>query len=487
MGFDSFGLPAEQYAVQTGTHPRTTTDANIEAVPRTDPPAGAWATTASSCRHHRRRVLPLDAVDLPADHNAWFDPDADGATGSGGKARPIAELIAEFGLAGTRTLDDGRSWSELAAAEKARRRRSSARLSQQRGSGQLVPGLGTVLANREVTADGRSERSNFPVFRKNLRQWMMRITAYSDRLLDDLDLLDWPEKVRDDAAQLDRALARCTSISRCPFVTARRVFTTARHPVRRLTWSWLPSTSSSTRSSPTRGLPGSMSDGPVALRPGQAVAAYRASIAASRTWSARRTRRRPVFFTGALRDNPVNGEQILVFIADYVLIGYGTGAIMAVPATMPVTTNSRRPSACRSARSSAQAGHRRIGVDRRRPLVNSGFLDGLPVGEAKAQIVAKLEADGSGIRDGPAQSCVTGCSPVSATGEPFPIVYDADGNAHPLPESMLPVELPEVEDYAPVAFDPDDADSGPSPARRPPSGRGSSWTWAMGCRPTPAT
>ena len=196
MGFDSFGLPAEQYAVQTGTHPRTTTDANIERY------LGQIRRLGLG-HDERRRVATTDVefyrwtqwIFLQI-YNAWFDPDADGATGSGrGKARPIAELIAEFD-SGTRTLDDGRSWSELAAAEK-RAVVDDHRLVYLSNS--LVnwcPGLGTVLANEEVTADGRSERGNFPVFRKNLRQWMMRITAYSDRLLDDLDLLDWPEKVK---------------------------------------------------------------------------------------------------------------------------------------------------------------------------------------------------------------------------------------------------------------------------------------------------
>ena len=127
-------------------------------------------------------------------------------------------------------------------------------------------------------------------------------------------------------------------------------------------------------------------------------------------------------------------------------------------------------------------------MDRRRPLVNSGFLDGLPVDEAKAQIVAKLEADGSGIRTVQYKLRDWLFARQRYWGEPFPHRVRRRWERPSAAESMLPVELPEVEDYAPVAFDPDDADSEPSPRlRRPPSGRGSSWTWAMGCRPTPAT
>ncbi len=121
-------------------------------------------------------------------YNAWFDPAANAA-------RPIAELVAEF-ESGARTLDDGRPWSSLSAGERADVIDSYRLVYRADSMVNWCPGLGTVLANEEVTSDGRSDRGNFPVFRKRLRQWMMRITAYSDRLLDDLDLLDWPEKVK---------------------------------------------------------------------------------------------------------------------------------------------------------------------------------------------------------------------------------------------------------------------------------------------------
>ena len=188
LGFDAFGLPAEQYAIQTGTHPRIRTEANIVNFRRQ---LGRFGLG-----HDPRRSFSTTDVDFYKwtqwiflqIYNAWFDPAAD-------KARPIADLVAEFN-SGARTLDDGRQWSELSAGER-RGVIDSYRLVYRADSMvNWCPGLGTVLANEEVTSDGRSDRGNFPVFRKRLRQWMMRITAYSDRLLDDLKVLDSPEKVK---------------------------------------------------------------------------------------------------------------------------------------------------------------------------------------------------------------------------------------------------------------------------------------------------
>ncbi|HEX2286855.1 MAG TPA: class I tRNA ligase family protein, partial [Mycobacterium sp.] len=188
LGFDAFGLPAEQYAIQTGTHPRIRTEANIVNFRRQLGRLGFG--------HDARRSFSTTDVDyykwtqwiFLQIYNAWFDAAAN-------KARPISELIDEF-ESGARSLDDGRAWSALSAGERADVIDGHRLVYRADSLVNWCPGLGTVLANEEVTADGRSERGNFPVFRKRLRQWMMRITAYSDRLLEDLDLLDWPDKVK---------------------------------------------------------------------------------------------------------------------------------------------------------------------------------------------------------------------------------------------------------------------------------------------------
>jgi leucyl-tRNA synthetase len=188
MGFDSFGLPAEQYAVQTGQHPRKTTEENIERYLSQIRRLGLG-------HDERRRVATTDVsfyrwtqwIFLRI-YNSFYDESA-------GRARPIVELVGEY-ESGARTPADGRTWAELSKAERAKIVDSHRLVYLSEAPVNWCPGLGTVLANEEVTSDGRSDRGNFPVFRRNLRQWMMRITAYADRLVDDLDRLDWPEKVK---------------------------------------------------------------------------------------------------------------------------------------------------------------------------------------------------------------------------------------------------------------------------------------------------
>ncbi|WP_167322405.1 leucine--tRNA ligase [Rhodococcoides kroppenstedtii] len=462
LGYDAFGLPAEQYAVQTGTHPRTTTEANIANMRRQLGRLGLG--------HDMRRSVATTDVDFYhwtqwiflQIHGAWYDAEA-------GRARPVAELEAEF-ESGARTLDDGRIWSELTAAER-REVIDGYRLVYQSNS--LVnwcPGLGTVLANEEVTADGRSDRGNFPVFRKNLRQWMMRITAYSDRLIDDLDLLDWPEKVktmqrnwigRSRGAQVrfDAQLPHGTGTAGIEVFTTRPdtlygatyVVLAPEHPlvddITAVAWPadvdarW------------------TLGEG----TPLQAIGAYRRAIAAKSDLERQENKEKTGVFTGSYAVNPVTEESVPVFVADYVLTGYGTGAIMAVPAHdqrdwefatafgLPVVQVISGGDVTESAWTGDGT------------LVSSGDLDGLTVDEAKTRVIAQLEEKGTGR--GTIQYKLRDWlfARQRYWGEPFPVVYDADGIAHALPESALPVELPDVEDYAPVSFDPDDADSEPSP------------------------
>ena len=335
------------------------------------------------------------------------------------------------------------------------------------------PGLGTVLANEEVTSDGRSERGNFPVFRKRLRQWMMRITAYSDRLLDDLDVLDWPEKVK---AMQRNWIGRSTGAEvqfSSPGGRRRGVHHPTGHPVRRdLSGAGAraragrpPRRRRSGRTAPT-------SAGPSApTTPAQAVAAYRTAIAAKSDLERQENKSKTGVFMGAYATNPVNGEQVPVFIADYVLAGYGTGAIMAVPSHdqrdwefagefgLPIVE-------VVAGGDVSQAAYTGDGV-----LVNSDYLNGFDVAAAKEAIIARLESEGRGrgrieykLRDWL-------FARQRYWGEPFPIVYDADGRAHALDDAELPVELPDVPDYSPVLFDPDDADSEPSP----PLGKATEW------------
>lgn len=468
LGFDAFGLPAEQYAVQTGTHPRVSTEANMENMK-------AQLRRLGLGHDKRRSFATIDPEYYKWTQwiflqifNSWYDHDAR-------RARPIDELVAQFESGERPVPGHTRAWSELSAAEKADVLGEFRLAYASDAPVNWCPGLGTVLANEEVTADGRSERGNFPVFKAKLRQWNMRITAYADRLLEDLDALDWPEAIklqqrnwigRSEGARVDFPIdgERITVFTTRPdtLFGATYMVLAPEHPlVEKFTPAAWPE---GTHEVWTGGY----------ATPAEAVAAYRAQ-AASKSDVERQAEAKDKtgVFIGAYATNPVNGEQVPVFIADYVLMGYGTGAIMAVPAhdtrdfafarafelpircvVEPTDGRGTDPSEWDDAFASYDA-----------KIVNSTgtgvSLDGLGVVEAKARITEWLEAEGVG--EGTVNFRLRDWlfSRQRYWGEPFPIVYDEDGIAHALPESMLPLELPEVEDYSPRTFDPDDADTQP--------------------------
>ncbi|MFI5778243.1 leucine--tRNA ligase [Nocardia sp. NPDC051570] len=456
LGYDAFGLPAEQYAVQTGAHPRVTTESNIANMRRQLDRLGLG--------HDRRRSFSTTDPEFYKwtqwiflrIYNAWYDTVA-------GKARPIAELEAEF-ASGARQTPDNRAWAALTAAERDDALDSYRLVYLSDSIVNWCPGLGTVLSNEEVTADGRSERGNFPVFRKRLRQWMMRITAYADRLVDDLDLLDWPDNVkamqrnwigRSRGAQVRFAangetVEVFTTRPDTLFGATYVVLAPEHELVDRLVAAQWPDGVDShwTFQSPS---------------PAEAVAAYRNSITAKSELERQENKDKTGVFLGAHATNPANGERLPIFIADYVLSGYGTGAVMAVPGHDPrdwefATAFGLPIVEVVAGGDVSQAAYSGDGA-----LVNSGYLDGLGVEGAKAKIIERLEADGHGR--GTVQYKLRDWlfARQRYWGEPFPIVYDESGRAHALPESLLPVQLPEVKDFAPVTFDPDDADSEPSP------------------------
>ncbi|MFF8245265.1 leucine--tRNA ligase [Streptomyces griseus] len=468
LGFDAFGLPAEQYAVQTGTHPRVSTEANMENMK-------VQLRRLGLGHDNRRSFATIDSEYYKWTQwiflqifNSWYDAEAD-------RARPIAELVEQFEN-GTRATPDGREWGALSAAERADLL-SEYRLAYASDAPvNWSPGLGTVLANEEVTADGRSERGNFPVFKAKLRQWNMRITAYADRLLNDLDGLDWPEAIklqqrnwigRSEGARVEFPVDTAGGIT---------VFTTRQDTLFGATYMVL----APEHDMVERIIPAAWPEGthPVwtggHASPAEAVTAYRKQAAAkSDVERQAEAKDKTGVFTGAYATNPVSGEKVPVFIADYVLMGYGTGAIMAVPAhdardfafarafelpmrcvVQPSDDRGTDPATWDDAFSSYDA-----------KLVNSAndeiSLDGLGVVEAKARITEWLKEHGVG--EGTVNFRLRDWlfSRQRYWGEPFPIVYDEDGIAHPLPESMLPLELPEVEDYSPRTFDPEDATAQP--------------------------
>ncbi len=482
LGYDAFGLPAEQYAVQTGQHPRTTTEANIATMRRQlrrlglahDARRSVATTDPEFYRWTQWLFLRL--------FDAWYDEQA-------GRARPIADLEASY-ASGERTTPGGRAWAELDEGER-RDVIDGQRLAYLSDAPvNWCPGLGTVLANEEVTADGRSERGNFPVFRRNLRQWMMRITAYADRLADDLDRLDWPEPTktmqrnwigRSEGALINFPVVRPggDGAGNDPGDTAGEpitVFTTRpdtlfgatyvvlapEHPlVDQLAPASWPATDLAEKWTSA------------AATPAQAVASYRASIVGRSDLERQsESRAKTGVFTGAYARNPATGERVPVFVADYVLTGYGTGAIMAVPGQdqrdwefaeafgLPVLRTVATPEDF--------DGQAYVGDG---PAINSGFLNGLDVADAKKAMVDWLAERGAGRRTTTYRLRDWLFSRQRYWGEPFPVVYDADDRPVALPDKMLPVGLPEVDDYSPRTFPDDDETSVPEP----PLARAANW------------
>jgi leucyl-tRNA synthetase len=338
------------------------------------------------------------------------------------------------------------------------------------------PGLGTILANEEVTADGRSDIGNFPVFKRNMRQWMMNITAYSDRLLDDLNRLDWPEPIK----LMQRNWIGRSEGARVRFSSAAgeiEVFTTRPDTLFGATFLVL---------SPEHPLVDSLTT----PEHRDAVNTYRVAAAAKeREQYEDETREKTGVATGAFARNPVTGGDIPIWIADYVLMGYGTGAIMAVPSgderdfafartyQLPiVATQQPTPEWFAAA-----------GIDATlncSEWPNAYVGDGAYVNSSNDSISL---AQYNTVAD--AKSAMNtwltqqGCGEAAITyklrdwlfarqrywGEPFPIVFDADGNPHAVPDKQLPVLLPELADFKPQGLDPNDAVTEPIPplARTP--------------------
>jgi leucyl-tRNA synthetase len=483
MGFDAFGLPAEQYAIQTGQHPATTTNGNIAIFKR--------QLRALGLGHDQRRVVATTDPDFYRwtqwiflqIFNSFYDTTADNGVG---RARPISQLIADLD-AGVREPDQGTNdfglpWPQLSPSQRRTviDRHRLAYISELPVN--WCPGLGTVLANEEVTADGRSERGNFPVFRKPLAQWMLRITAYADRLVDDLEHIDWPDKVR---TMQKNWIGRSTG-AQVDFACAAGdigVFTTRPDTLFGATYMVLapehPLVAELVPSAWPEGTHPVWTGG--FATPAEAVASYQA-VSAAKSDQDRQgadAKAKTGVFTGAFATNPVNGASLPIFIADYVLMGYGTGAIMAVPGQderdwefaeafeLPIIRTVQPPASFDESAEKAFTGDG--------PAINSAGegvdLNGLPVAEAKAKMIDYLQKIGRGRATTTYRLRDWLFSRQRYWGEPFPIVYDETGQPLALPDEMLPLLLPETNDFSPKSYPPDDVDSDPEP----PLGRLTDW------------
>jgi leucyl-tRNA synthetase len=472
MGWDAFGLPAEEHAVKTGTHPRETTKKNIDTFKRQLKMLGFsydWSRELSTTDPDYYRWTQWIFLQL---FDSWYDPDCQW-TGPDGKARTgRARQIRELPIP-EEILVSENGGGEPRRSEAIRRYQDSQRLAYiSEAPVNWCPALGTVLANEEVI-DGKSERGGHPVERLPLKQWMLRITAYADRLGSELEELNWPESIKvlqrnwigrstgaevdfllDENAQGSQPLGFAqwktqrtqSGFPKNPEPAVIRVYTTRPDTLFGATYMVL---------APEHPLVESITT------PEQkaAVATYREQ--AARKSDLDRTdlaKEKTGCFTGAYAINPINEKRIPVWIADYVLSSYGTGAIMAVPAhderdlefaqafNLPVIEVVEPPKA---------QGSQPLGFTGEGTAMNSGPYDGTPTAEFKKRITADLAKAGLGREAVNYRLRDWLFSRQRYWGEPFPIWHELDANGQPTglmraetPES-LPVLHPHMEDFKP--------------------------------------
>jgi len=470
MGWDAFGLPAEQYAIQTGTHPRATTQANIATFRRQIKSLGFsydWSREVDTTDPAYYRWTQWIFLQI---YDTWYDPDCAWIDAEGvsrkGRGRPIAELPIPADAADVEAYKDSKRLAYRAEVPV-----------------NWCPGLGTVLANEEVI-DGKSERGGFPVVRMPLKQWMLRITAYADRLVSDLDGLDWSKAIKDMQRNwVGRSEGAHVDFAVKGFHEHLRVFTTRPDTLFGATYMVL---------APEHPLV----DKITSLEQQHAVDDYRRSAAGKSDFDrAEMAKQKTGVDTGAFAVNPVNGEPIPIWIADYVLMGYGTGAIMAVPGHDERDYEFARKFGLPIVRVVAPEGETSEPEDDdptiprtfeelvRRSIeaptepveafvgqgvaVNSQSdtltLDGLPTAAAKSAMIAWLEGKGVGQRTVNTKLRDWLFSRQRYWGEPFPILLGEGESHRAVPETELPVLLPEVDDYL------------PSGRPEPPLGKATAW------------
>ena len=486
MGWDAFGLPAEQHAIKTNEHPRISTEAAIKNFRRQIQSLGLsydWDREVDTTDPEYVKWTQWIFLQL---FNSYFDPVDQ-------KAKPIAHLVNELMNENLVVAPDGevkinpiqegmerisgevrveRLWRELAPDEQ-RDVLDGQRLAyQDEVPVNWCPGLGTVLANEEII-DGKSEVGGFPVERRPMRQWMLRITAYADRLINDLDLLEWPESLKEMQRNwIGRSVGAEVDFEVIP---PEGYDTTPRSPSEDEDDDDLTITVFTTRPDTLYGATYMVlaPEHPLVDRitpdnHRETIEAYRTMIAGkSERDRMAETKEKTGVFTGAYAVNPVNDEKIPIYIADYVLMGYGTGAIMAVPAhdqrdfefakkfNLPIRQVVKPISGTGDSPVSSETNHGQVahateaftgdGI-----AINSPIIDGQPTEAAKQHITAILAREGNAYQSINYKLRDWLFSRQRYWGEPFPILFDEEGNATAVPEEQLPVRLPEMADFKPT-------------------------------------
>ena len=456
MGYDAFGLPAEQYAIQTGQHPEKTTHDNVARYRSQLDRIGFsfdWDREVRTCDpayYHWTQWAFLKMFD------SWYDKDAD-------KARPIEDLVKAFEQGGSAAVNAACSegpaftaaeWKAFGPKEKSNTLMRYRIAYQGESTVNWCPALGTVLANDEVK-DGFSERGGFPVFQKKMTQWQLRVSAYAGRLLDGLDKLDWTDSLKEmqrnwiGKSQGAEMVFNVTCDGREYPMT---IFTTRADTVFGVTFmvlapesEWVEKLTSASEK--------------------EAVQAYLDQVKKKTERERMAAKAVTGVFSGSYATNPLTGDKVPVWISEYVLAGYGTGAIMAVPAhdsrdyafakkfNLPIVP------LIEGADVSEESFDAKEGI-----MCNSGFLNGLTVKEAIPAAIDYVESHGIGHRKINYRIRDAIFSRQRYWGEPFPICYK-DGIATPLPMDKLPLMLPEIDQYKPT-------EDG-----QPPLARAKDWTY----------
>ena len=457
MGYDAFGLPAEQYAIQTGQHPAVTTEKNIARYREQMDRIGFsydWSREVRTCDPGYYKWTQWAFLQM---FDSWYDNIQQ-------KARPIAELETLFAQGGNAAVDaacgdvasfSAEQWNAFSDAEKAAVLMQYRIAYQGETAVNWCPALGTVLANDEVK-EGYSVRGGHPVEQKKMTQWQLRVSAYAGRLLEDLEDLDWTDSLKDMQRNWigkSQGAEMVFKVSNGAEEYDMTIFTTRADTVFGVTFMVLAPESEWVEKLTT-------------AEQKDAVAEYLA-MAKKKTERERMTETKKVsgVFSGSYAINPLTGDKVPVWISEYVLAGYGTGAIMAVPAhdsrdyafakhfNLPIIPLIE---GCDVSESSFDA---KEGI-----MCNSGFLDGMTVKEAIPAAIDYVEKHGIGHRKINYRLRDAIFSRQRYWGEPFPM-YFKDGIATPMPVDKLPLELPEIDAYKPTE------------TGEPPLGRAKDWTY----------
>lgn len=457
MGFDSFGLPAEQYAIQTGQHPAITTDENISRYKEQLKALGFSYDWSRELRTSDPKFYKWTQWIFKLIYNSWYNNKAD-------KAEHIDTLIAILEKSGNEEVDaacdadtpkiTAEDWNSYSEKEKQLFLLNYRLTYQAETTVNWCPALGTVLSNDEVK-DGFSERGGHPVVRKKMPQWSMRITAYADRLLQGLEKIDWPEPIK----EMQRNWIGKSYGAEIDFQVINsnhkiRVFTTRIDTIFGVSFMVLAPESELVSELITEAHKTEVKEYVVAAK--NRSERERMSDAKNVTG----------VFTGSYAEHPFSGEKIPVYIADYVLAGYGTGAVMAVPSgdqrdfdfakkfDLPIPLINDEQKLTETEADPTKEGN----------IINSDFLNGLSPTEAMERGIQEVEKRGIGVRkvNYKLRDAIFGRQ--RYWGEPIPVYYE-EGIPKLVPDEELPLVLPEIDEYLPT----EDGD--------PPLGRAEGWNY----------